>query len=348
MAAIGLLTVVTYSVAFLISPYEHQTGSLFGSRTDSLPEVGQWIKFDDYQYTESLPGFWVDGNTISLTLSEVGHSEVVWKPELDISTFRQAIFAGEMKTEDVRDGKETWHSALLSLYFVGKDGKRLSNSGMTLGAKSGTTPYKKYYRIYEIPDSADGLEVSLKLNKCQGSVAARMLDLNLVTRWSGFKWVAFGLAMVWLMVFAPLLIKFVRSVGLAYSVFILFLISMTAVGILMPHLIISDLVNGIVNRFSPGGEISSSVVLKTGHWLSFAVLGFFLSLVRGRMNVSWPGIFYFVSMIAIASEGAQLYLPGRSPRVTDVAIDISGAIFGFLVYLIFRTVIRPVTAVDTQ
>lgn len=81
-------------------------------------------------------------------------------------------------------------------------------------------------------------------------------------------------------------------------------------------------------------------VRKLAHGVEYAVLGFliagaavpdFKAFYRKRMFVSLlTGVVY-----ACSDEFHQLFVPGRSGRVTDVLIDSAGILFGLFLFAVF-------------
>ncbi|MGB0866299.1 MAG: VanZ family protein [Granulosicoccaceae bacterium] len=73
---------------------------------------------------------------------------------------------------------------------------------------------------------------------------------------------------------------------------------------------------------------------KIGHAVTFALLTFFACLVRQRLGATWLGLICFLFLLAVLTEGVQLFFIGRSSRLLDVGIDLGGAAVGATLYLI--------------
>lgn len=93
------------------------------------------------------------------------------------------------------------------------------------------------------------------------------------------------------------------------------------------------------------------IVRKIAHFSIFAALGFFsyltqaAYLIENKKEVMGKGCALFSSFFcliyAISDEAHQLFVEGRSGKVTDVLIDFLGAVLGIgfavlIIYLVFK------------
>jgi VanZ family protein len=88
----------------------------------------------------------------------------------------------------------------------------------------------------------------------------------------------------------------------------------------------------ILHWFSPGGtplidpQFANMLARKTAHFSLY--VGFFLILIHGPLE-GRPWVALLICLVAGSlDETHQIFLPGRTPTVFDVAIDSSGAVFG--------------------
>lgn len=86
----------------------------------------------------------------------------------------------------------------------------------------------------------------------------------------------------------------------------------------------------------PGGRKLSFGVYKLAHLVVFTVLGFLAA--GGVRHLKTPRASWWawvlVVLYAIGDEIHQAFVPGRTPLVTDVAIDSVGGLLGIFVYLL--------------
>lgn len=82
-------------------------------------------------------------------------------------------------------------------------------------------------------------------------------------------------------------------------------------------------------------DFMTLIVRKGAHFTEYAILGvltwgLFRALGRERGRRAFPTAL-LVALVPILDELLQLFVPGRSGRLTDVLIDLSGICFGALV-----------------
>lgn len=91
---------------------------------------------------------------------------------------------------------------------------------------------------------------------------------------------------------------------------------------------------------------TESIIRKIAHFSIYTVVGFLLMglLSTYKLKDKWRiiitiviGIFY-----AISDEIHQSFLPGRSPKITDVYIDTLGIILGILLVILIRIFYKKV------
>ena len=84
----------------------------------------------------------------------------------------------------------------------------------------------------------------------------------------------------------------------------------------------------------PEAAAGDGLLRKMAHFLEFCLLGILLSwLFAMRLKEKWAFLlpaFGCSCLTACIDEILQYFAPGRSPGVTDVIIDLSGAVLGML------------------
>ena len=85
----------------------------------------------------------------------------------------------------------------------------------------------------------------------------------------------------------------------------------------------------------PGGGIvvSSHFIRKAAHFSEYALLGAMLFFIYRSYTVKWKTFFipaFLAAAVPFLDEGLQFFSEGRSPQLTDVGIDLAGALFGML------------------
>lgn len=103
--------------------------------------------------------------------------------------------------------------------------------------------------------------------------------------------------------------------------------------------IIDPIVVWFFPHISPSSlAVAHAMVRKCGHFTEYGVL--YCLLVRGPM----AGRPYLALMLcaayALGDEAHQIFVPGRTPSLYDVALDTTGAAFGGFVYATVAEIFR--------
>lgn len=94
-------------------------------------------------------------------------------------------------------------------------------------------------------------------------------------------------------------------------------------------------------------ESVGSYVRKSAHFLEFAALGFFVSLMVNTIYLDFPRRFFISlavgALYSLTDEIHQIFVPGRACEFTDILIDSLGVSIGILfsiaVFAIFKRIL---------
>ncbi len=106
--------------------------------------------------------------------------------------------------------------------------------------------------------------------------------------------------------------------------------------------IISPLWENIFGPITPDGiEIFHYFIRKAAHFTEFLILGVFaysLTLSFEKLKIKWPAALSYGVLIASIDETLQLFVDGRAGAITDVCIDVCGALTGIVLIVIFTKI----------
>jgi VanZ family protein len=107
---------------------------------------------------------------------------------------------------------------------------------------------------------------------------------------------------------------------------VIFLLSTSTFSSLNTSRIIDPILRWLIPSLSGVGiEVMQALIRKSAHFTEYGVL--FWLLVRGPMK-NRPYLAFSVCVIyAALDESHQMFVPGRTPSVYDVALDSTGALF---------------------
>ena len=100
-----------------------------------------------------------------------------------------------------------------------------------------------------------------------------------------------------------------------------------ATGVMLPESasgFIGRFLEALASRVPLLEELALVELFKAGHFFVFFALGLMTYRFRGRLGLSRMRVTGLLVLLAFASEGAQLYLDNRTPRLTDLLVDGAG------------------------
>ncbi len=113
----------------------------------------------------------------------------------------------------------------------------------------------------------------------------------------------------------------------------------------------SGFVTELLQRIlDPNGTIEEDIfhyyVRKGAHFTEFSLLGFSLWLLmlslRDKIGLFCPGAMLFAALATAVTDEFIQSFTGRTSSVTDVLIDFSGALTGFVLPLILSAIIKQI------
>lgn len=148
------------------------------------------------------------------------------------------------------------------------------------------------------------------------------------------------LAVLWSALLLSLLSRALRRASSWHSGAVLLGLGIVVMGAGASREMMAHLVKPLIflgsSVFSISAGWASLLVQKGGHFAAFMVLTLALSSARTVLALSTMSIITFCLAIAIVTESLQLFVVGRSPRLTDLVIDLAGIAAGFACIAIWR------------
>ena len=140
-------------------------------------------------------------------------------------------------------------------------------------------------------------------------------------------WIAFGLYVLY---------RLVRNRQIWIAALPVFFVLAIGIGISLPFETLNNLLrpaNDLLSRWNV--PLSAG---KYGHVFCFAMLTLFALAIRRKLTASPQELVLFILLLAVATEGFQLFVPGRTTKIFDLGLDLFGALIGFLIFSIYKSV----------
>ena len=184
-----------------------------------------------------------------------------------------------------------------------------------------------------LPAGTDALDVQLVALRGTGAVRYERVGVELVHRRGGYLAAAAALGALWLALGVALARACLARAGAPALA-----AGAAALGIIVGGVSLSESVSvpGLAWLRAAGADAlpalsdaSGFALFKAGHFLAFALAGAVAAGVRVALGATRTETIALLALVACASEALQRHLPDRSARLSDVGIDLAGALLGF-------------------
>ncbi|MBL3599897.1 MAG: VanZ family protein [gamma proteobacterium endosymbiont of Lamellibrachia anaximandri] len=258
---------------------------------------------------------------------------------------KHLLLQGEVRTSGVGSGRRSWHEARVELIAYDSFGQGFYHIPYILTGLIGDNEWRDYSLLVTVPEEAVELRLEIGLYHVPGRVWVRGLALHQAESQALFSAGKLLLALLWLVAglwALRLLLQHYWSTPQGWMIALLLLLIVA--GILQP-LAVKQAIEvqiqqlgqwlGIhleIGRYHHGFDPLafwpvSWDVSKLGHLLGFFLLsaGLFLDS-KARL----PSVFIGLLLLAVSTEVVQFFVPGRTPRLSDVVVDMLGVVAGWL------------------
>ncbi len=258
---------------------------------------------------------------------------------------KQLLLQGEVRTSGVGGGRRSWHEARVELIAYDSFGQGFYHIPYILTGLIGENEWRGYSLLVTVPEEAVELRLEIGLYHVPGRIWVRGLALHQAEPQTLFSAGKLLLAALWLvtgMWALRLLLQHYWSTPQGWMIALLLLLIVA--GILQPQEVkqaievqIQQLGQWLgihleIGRYHHGFDPlafwpTSWDISKLGHLLGFFLLsaGLFLDS-RARL----PSVLIGLLMLAVSTEVVQFFVPGRTPRLSDVVVDMLGVLAGLL------------------
>ena len=262
-----------------------------------------------------------------LTALGKGYSYMQWDLN-EPRRFSFLKFRGKMRTENIIEGKESWHTASFIVFFRDGEGRSLWECPHLAGSLSGSSAWREFSQVFPVPNSAVSAHVMIQNNAISGTMWCDDFFLGPVClnpQYGHYRNLLLVLGGVLALVYA-IALKIWRGSGWLALVIVVLIV----LGVLCPKNYVEVVGNYL--------QVNVTTIQKIGHLLIFVMLGIISSiflnrrvniLSNGRISIKHALLFFVVlSWFAAMTEFIQLLTIDRRPAVSDWLIDSVGILLG--------------------
>lgn len=330
--AVLILFVLTILMHNVISQYEVSEEELL-TNSDFNDKLDSWQKAGDVSIVLS------DSQTVVRLKSNNNQKIVAIKQTLENIKKGQFVrLSGAMKIKNVSKGDKVWKAARIIFVAVDSQGRSMYNVPHVLVMHNGTTDWKTYSKIFVAVSHAARYYVEMQLVNVKGVSWVKDLSLRPVKESLSYRAFQSVVAILWLVVTFWILAPYWRVIFSSKKNILIFLMLIAA---LFASLASTDLKHGFIESlklFLPWVE-DEERFFRLGHYLAYTTISvaIFWKVKSSRAIIMFFSLLIIFSM---ATEILQYLVDGRTPRISDFLVDVSGVVSGFLVSYMLSPLMR--------
>lgn len=268
--------------------------------------------------------------------SNYGNGTVALRQTLkNIKRGQPVKLEADMKIREVGSGEKVWEAA--RIIFVGMDdnGRSIYSLPHILAMTNGTDDWLRYSKVFLPTAEAASYYVEIQLVNVKGTIWVKGLSLKPVKETSAYRLLWSLTVLAWTMVTVWLLTPYRHLIFASNrNILLVIMVAIAVFGALVPVYLKYEVVL-LLGSLHPWLD-SEVTLFRVGHFLVFCLLS---TVVFWRASAGRSGMFRIGLLIlfAMVTEILQLLVEGRTPRVTDFLVDISGIGVGLLFSRIFSS-----------
>lgn len=253
------------------------------------------------------------------------------------------LLSAEARTDGVKRGEKSWHTARIDLVGYDATGQGQYRVGTRLLNLDDNQPWTSHQALFEPRPDAQRVCLEISLYHAPGRFQVQRLSLvpgaESLYFHVGRSVLAFGWVVL-VLVLGRSLYRHYRGHPLAP--WLLLAVGSVLFGVLMPHELRSQVEQGLLGMLGaiglpmPTGQALNVAPVwalwpeqwdlsKLGHLLGFALLGLLLTIDRRLTPLTTLGL---LLVWALATEVLQFFVPQRTPRLSDLTVDLLGILAG--------------------
>lgn len=324
---VNIIVILMLFVATILLPSMIDRYEIFGG--ELLINNNFDKKFENWQKTGDGVAVLNEMQPVLQLKSRNNQKKVSVRQTLEIIHKGQPVrLVGAMKTDDVSQGDKAWMAARIIFVAKDNDGRSMFNLPHKLVAHNGSIDWESFSKDFITISDASSYYVEVQLLNVTGNVWVKNLSLTYLKETFSYSLFWVVSVVLWIVIAIWILVPQRHTIfSSRRNFFIMLMMIVALIGVLIPTGLKHDVINTIVLFFPwAGGEI---VLFRMGHFLVFCILSI---AVFNKVNSGFQVVarFRLLMVFAMATEISQFLVDGRTPKVSDFFVDVSGIFLGYL------------------
>ena len=329
----------------VVTIYSLNTVDRFYVEKDQLLEDNQFLYGGTHWEGGDSNAISFQGNRLTITNLPGASRKVSQKVNIHSTAFHRFEFDAAVK-DVVPTGDEEWHGGSIVVIYYDHNGDRVG--ARMFENLQGSKPLQSYSETFLVRDELSSVDIAFRLYSSGGELTFANPVMSRLQEVPFYKNMKISLVVAWVVLAAIVAVVIFRAASIYQLAVVAALALCAVVGALLPEAIITGLNEKLVtmmpvsiiessrsllNRaFGEGVVLPGGVVSKIGHFLVFAGLGILAGCAWRKLGVLFA--ISSIAVFALVTEVLQMMVEGRTTRMTDLVVDGTGAITGFLIGVI--------------
>lgn len=339
------LVLILLLILSLATLFALQNVDRFYDEKAQLLSDPEFLEGDRHWGVAQPSGIVYSGKLLSITNGPGASNRVFQNMPVETPAYVRFSFDGGAK--NIVPGEQDWARASGTIIYRNKAGERVGSK--MIATLDGTSAMKSFSHTELLREHLGSVDISFRLLESVGTFNVGNPVFSVLQEYPFYKNLKKIIIGFWVVAIALLAFLALRVLSwLQVSVLMLLGVGVLA-GTLMPEFMMSAInfklasalpesilsntrriltgVYGIEKLAGPGAEVS-----KLGHFIAFALIGAVVGFVSNRIGVIFGAA--CIVVFALLSEAVQFLVGGRTPSMSDLAIDSSGGLLGLIIGLI--------------
>jgi VanZ family protein len=231
--------------------------------------------------------------------------------------------------EEVGYGDNPWNAARVILVAIAEGGTRIYDVPHVLYSGNGSEDWTEYKRRIFTTPQAVTYHLEIQLVNVEGEIAVETLSVRPIKTLTSYSLLLGCTAALWILLVTRFLSTSVYINGRtsSWSEVLFILAFLTAIlGAMLPLDVKYHALNSF--RHMSSSSFDDESVYQALHYLVYLALSFFLVL-RWLGKLHGLVLLVIAVLVATLTELTQFMVDGRTPRIFDVWVNVSGVLTGF-------------------
>lgn len=333
IALMAVVTAMTWATGLLDFKYKVESNVAF---QNGFPgDISLWERAGDWSNVDI-------GDTLITVRRDTEEQSYATRrfelPELESRSDYKLRVRGTIKTANYVKDPAGKQGAAFMIWLENDQGEFFRY--LTVQEMKGAHDTYQAEKIISIPDAVRSFTLVLNSKESSSSYSLADASVEMISVTPLYRFASTLLICSWLLLFVICAKWLVKNASPVLSTTAAVLVVSIVIGVMLPESALDNIVDpvfgALASKFPAFTQLDAKALYKIGHFLFFCVTSFVLMRNARTLPIKHTMLILLLLLLAVASEGMQLHLFNRTTRLSDLGIDASGILLGWLLASAFK------------